>query len=67
MVSFLYISFFKIIFKFMFKLISLICDFLFAYLTFLDKTCFLMVGDASSFFFTNNLQQKKNKGKSGRP
>jgi hypothetical protein len=51
----------------MFKLISLICDFLFAYLTFLDKNCFLMVGDASSFFFTNNLQQKKNKGKSGRP
>jgi hypothetical protein len=43
----------------MFKLISLICDFLFAYLTFLDKNCFLMVGDASSFFFTNNLQQKK--------
>jgi len=51
----------------MFKLISLICDFLFAYLTFLDKNCFLMVGDGVIFFFHEQFATKKNKGKSGRP
>jgi hypothetical protein len=42
LIYFFYISFLKTIFKFMFQLISFICDFLF-YLTFLDRDCFFMV------------------------